>query len=146
MTSKMKVNRSAEFVEHISSCQPNFLSEACYQLGEGKIKLAIWNFSLHFWDLYWVLEGRREKLFHAFIGVLQSQLFQQIWDPPCVSCANAVAAGKGQAVCECAALLLFLPCGAQQGGTGRSVWAPQQLCWQRQHLWLEAGQPRFTVC
>lgn len=47
--------------------------------------------------------------------------------PPHVSCANTVAAGKGQAVCVRAALLLFLPRGAQRGGTARSVWAPRQL-------------------
>lgn len=52
MTSKMKVNRNAEFVEHISSCQPNFLSETRYQLREGKMKLAIWNFSLRFFEIF----------------------------------------------------------------------------------------------
>lgn len=51
MTSKMKVNRNAEFIEHISSCQPNFLSETRYQLGEGKMKLAIWNFALDFFEI-----------------------------------------------------------------------------------------------
>lgn len=123
----MKVNRSAEFVEHISSCQPNFLSEARYQLGEGKIKLAIWNFSLHF--LRSLLGIRRQK--REFVSCLcWSAAVSAVpadFGPPHVSCANAVAAGKGQAVYECAALLLFLPRGAQQGGTGRSVWAPQQL-------------------
>lgn len=43
------------------------------------------------------------------------------------SCANAMAAGKGQVVYGCAALLLFLPRGAQQGGSGRGVWAPWRL-------------------
>lgn len=34
MTSKTKVNTNAESVEHISSCQPNFLPATLYQLRE----------------------------------------------------------------------------------------------------------------
>lgn len=91
------------------------------------MKLAIWNFSLHF--LRSLLGMRRQK--REFISCLYwSAAVSAVpadFGAPRVSCANTVAAGKGQAAPECAALLLFLPCGAQRGGTGRSVWAPRQL-------------------
>lgn len=101
MTSKIKVNRNAEFVEHISSCQPNFLSETRYQLGEGKMKLAIWNLLLCF--LKSLLGIKRQK--REFVSCLyQSAAVSAApadFGPPCVSCANTVAAGKGQAVYVC---------------------------------------------
>lgn len=115
------------------SCQPNFLSETRYQHRERKMKLAIWNFSLHF--LRSVLGIRRQR--REFVSCLyQSAAVSAVpadFGPSHASSANPGAAGKGQDVYECVALLLFLPHGAQWGGTGRSVWAPQKT-----HLWLEA--------
>lgn len=123
----MKVNRNAEFVEHISSCQPNFLSETRYQLREGKMKLAICNFLLRFLKSLLGIRRQKREFFSCLYQSAAVSAAVAGLGPPCVSCANAVAAGKGQAVYVCAALLLFLPQGAQRGGTGRSVWAPQQL-------------------
>lgn len=89
--------------------------------------LAMWNFSLHFLRSFLGISKQKREFVSCLDWSAAVSAVPADFGAPRVSCANTVAAGKGQAVCERAALLLFLPCGAQQGGTGRSVWAPRQL-------------------
>lgn len=106
----MKVNRNAESVEHISSCQPNFLPETSYWLREGTyIEL----FLKILKSLLGIARQKRELVSCLCRGAAVSAAIADFGSPH-VCQGNTMAAGKSQAACVCVGdlLFLFLPCGA----------------------------------
>lgn len=105
----MKVNINAESVEHISSCQPNFLPETSYWLREGTyIEL----FLKILKSLLGVTRQKRELVSCLYRGAAISAAIADFGRLH-ICQANTMAAGKSQAACVCGdSLFLFLPCGA----------------------------------